>query len=61
MFPPWIIFAIAKIGGGSAVFRSKASFWLATALAFRYLCSLNLKEQHEKAFYRDLRLPDERG
>ena len=25
------------------------------------LCSLNLKEQHEKAFYRDLRLPDERG
>ena len=50
-----------KIGGGSAVFRSKASFWLATALAFRYLCSLNLKEQHEKAFYRDLRLPDERG
>ena len=38
-----------KIGCGSAVFRSKASFWLATALAFRYLCSLNLKEQHEKA------------
>ena len=27
-----------KVGCGSAVFRSKASFWLATALAFRYLC-----------------------
>ena len=27
-----------KIGGGSAVFRSKASFWLATALTFHYLC-----------------------
>ena len=39
----------------------KTTFSLVSALAFHYLCSLNLKEQHEKAFYRDLRLPDERG
>lgn len=34
-----------KIGCGSAVFRSKASFWLATALTFHYLCKLYYSEK----------------
>ena len=32
------VFVSTKIGCGSAVPRSKASFWLGIALAFRYLC-----------------------
>ena len=32
------VFVSTKIGCGSAVPRPKASFWLGTALAFRYLC-----------------------